>query len=56
MGRKCMYMNKCLNGTSTLQGKHMCKIILKFVHIHRSYGPEKLIYATFKCDLDLQPT
>ena len=22
----------------------------------RSYGPEKLIYVTFKCDLDLQPT
>ena len=44
------------NGTSTLQGKHLCKIILKFMHIYRSYGPEKLIHVTFKCDLDLQPT
>ena len=25
-------------------------------YIYRSYGPEKLIYVTFKCDLDLQPT
>ena len=26
------------------------------MHICRSYGPVKLIYVTFKCDLDLQPT
>ena len=44
------------NGTSTLQGEHLCKIILKFLHIYRSYGLEKLVYVTFKCDLDLQPT
>ena len=44
------------NGTSTLQGEHLCKIILKSMHIYRSYDPEKLIYVTFKCDLDLQPT
>ena len=44
------------NGTSTLQGEHLCKIILKFMHIYRSNGPEKLIYVTFKCGLDLQPT
>ena len=31
------------NGTSTLQGEHLCKISLKFMHIYRSYGPEKLI-------------
>ena len=36
---------------------YLCKIILKSMHICRSYGPEKLIYLTFKCgDLDLQPT
>ena len=44
------------NGSFTLQGGHLCKIILKSMHICRSYGPEKLIYVTFKCDLDLQPT
>ena len=42
--------------TSTLQREHMCKIILKSMHICRSYVPEKLIYVTFKCNLDLQPT
>ena len=41
--------------TSTLQGEHLCKIILKSMHICRSYGPEKLIYVTFKWDLDLEP-
>ena len=44
------------NGISTLQGEHLCKIILESMHIWRSYGPEKDIYVTFKCDLDLQPT
>ena len=29
---------------------------LKSMHICRTYGPEMLIYVTFKCDLDLQPT
>ena len=36
--------------------ENTCKIILKSVHTCRSYGPEKLIYVTFKCDLDRQPT
>ena len=31
------------NGTSTLQGEHLCKIIFKSMHICRSYAPEKLI-------------
>ena len=31
------------------------QIILRPMHICRSYGPEKLIYVTLKCDLDLQP-
>ena len=44
------------NDTSTLLGEHLCKIILKSMHICRSYGPEKLIFVTFKCDLDLQFT
>ena len=44
------------NGTSTLQRGHQCKIILKSMHKCRSNGSEKLIYVTFKCDLDLQPT
>ena len=35
---------------------HLCKIILKSMHICRSYGPENLINFTFKCDLDLQFT
>ena len=34
----------------------LCQIILKFMHKCRSYGLGKLIYVTFKCDLDLQPT
>ena len=44
------------NSTTTPQGKHMCKIILKSMHKCWSYGPDKLIYMTFKCNLDLQPT
>ena len=44
------------NGNFLLQGEHLCKIILKSMHICRSYGPQKLIYVTFWCDLDLQPT
>ena len=44
------------NGTTTPQGDHLCKIILKSMHRYRSYGPDKLINVTFKCDLDLQPT
>ena len=44
------------NGTTTPQGEHLLKIILKSMHKCRSYGPDKLIYVTFKCDLDLKPT
>ena len=44
------------NGTSTLQGEHLCKIILKSLHKCRSYGTGKLIYVTFNCDLELKPT
>ena len=43
------------NGTTTPQGKHLYKIILKSTPKCRSYGPDNLIYVTFKCDLDLQP-
>ena len=32
------------------------KLILKSMHKCRSYGPDKLVYVTFRCDLDLQPT
>ena len=38
------------------KGNTCAKIILKSMHICRSYGPEKLTYVTHKCDLDLQPT
>ena len=31
------------------------KINLKSMYKCRSYSPDKLIYVTFKCDLDLQP-
>ena len=46
------------NGTTTPQGKYLtvCKLILKSMHKYRSYGLDKLIYVTFKCDIDLQPT
>ena len=46
------------NGTTTPQGEHLYKItcILKSMHKCKSYGPDKLIYVTFKCDLNLQPT
>ena len=49
------------NGTTTPQGEHLCKIILKSMHKCRSYGPDNLhlwpfYHLTFKCDLDLQPT
>ena len=30
------------NGNSIPPGEHLCKIILKFMHKCRSYGPEKL--------------
>ena len=56
-GGKCVRAcTNVSNGNFTLQGEHLCKIILKSMHICRSYGPQKLIYVTFKCDLDLQPT
>ena len=44
------------NSTTTSQGEHLCKTILKSMHICRSDDPEKLLYVTLKCDLDLQPT
>ena len=49
------------NGTSPSQGEHLCKIMLKSMHICWSDGPDKLnlwpfYYLIFKCDLDLQPT
>ena len=33
------------NGTTTPQGEHLCKIILKSMHKCRSYGSDRLIYA-----------
>ena len=44
------------NGTTTPQGEHLCNINLKSMHKCTSHGPDKLIYVTFKCDLDLQLT
>ena len=38
---KCTCMNKFSNGTSTLQGEHLCEIILKSMHKCRSYDPDK---------------
>ena len=35
------------NGTTTPQGEHLCKTILKFIHKCRSYGLDKLIYDHF---------
>ena len=35
------------NGTTTPQGKHLCKTILKSINKCRSYGPDKLIYDNF---------
>ena len=29
------------DGTSPSQGQQLCKIILKSMHIHASYGPDK---------------
>ena len=56
----CMYIRFQMFQMALLlfkeKGEHLCKIILKSMHICRSYGPEKLIYVTLKCDLDLQPT
>ena len=42
------------NSTSTHEGEHLCKFILKSIQNLRSYSQEK--YLTFKCDLDLGPT
>ena len=49
------------NGTTTPQGEHLCKIILKSMHKCRNYGSDKLnlrpfYHLTFKCDLKFQPT
>ena len=41
--------------TTSPHGEHLCKLILKAMKKYRSYGPDKLIYVTFKCDIDLQP-
>ena len=43
------------NDTTFPQGEHLCKFILKSKYKCRIYGPDKLIYVTFKCSLDLQP-
>ena len=51
MEGKCTCMINVSNGTSTLQGEHLCKIILKSMHTCRSYGPEKLIYVTLTFNL-----
>ena len=42
------------SGTSTHDGKQICKLMLKSIQKFRSYGPDKNL--TFKCDLDLGPT
>ena len=42
------------NGTSTHDGKQLCKFLLKSIQNCRSYGPDKNL--TFKCDLDLGST
>ena len=44
------------NSTTTPQGEHLYNIYLKSMHKCRSYGPDKLIYVTFKCDPGLKPT
>ena len=50
------------NGTSTLQGEHLCQIIMKSMHKSKSCGLDKLnkfmtfLYLTFMCDLNLQTT
>ena len=49
------------NDTATFQGEQLCQIILKPMHKHRSYGPEKLNLwpfhnLTFKYDLQPNST
>ena len=51
-----MYVHEQMFQMAILLGHHLCKIILKSMHICISYGPERLNDVTFKCDLDLQPT
>ena len=53
---KCTCMNKCFKWHFYSSRRTLCKIILKAIYTCRSYGQEKLIYVTFKCDLDRQPT
>ena len=57
-GGRVMYMHEQMFQMARLLFKEntCAKLFLKSMHICRSYGPEKLIYVTFKCDLDLQPT
>ena len=56
-GGKGMYMNKCFKFYFYSSKKTPVQNYFEiYAYIYRSYGPEKLIYVTFKCDLDLQPT
>ena len=53
---KCTCINKCFKWQFYFSKRTPVQNHLKSMHICRSYGPEMLIYVTFKCDLDLQPT
>ena len=53
---KCTCMNKCFKWHFYSSRRTPVQNYFESMHKCRSCGPEKLIYVTFKCDLDLQPT
>ena len=55
-GGKCMCMNKCFKWQFYSSRRTPVQNHFEIHAFCRSYGPEKLIYVTFKCDLGLQPT
>ena len=56
-GGKCTYMNKCFKWHFYSSRRTPVQNYFEIhAYIYNSYGPEKLIHVTFKCDLDLQPT
>ena len=55
-GGMCTYMNKCFKWHFYSSRRTPVQNYFEIHAYIKSYGPEKLIYVTFKCDLDLQPT
>ena len=55
-GGKCTCMNKYFKWHFFSSRRTPLQNYFEIHALCRSYGPEKLIYVTFKCNLDHHPT